>query len=537
MTHVFAEVNELSLGVFSIVIAITLGITFWAAKRSRTAEGFFTAERSITGGQNGFAISGDFMSASTFLGVTGLVFLVGMDGTLILVSSLLSFLVVLFLIAERMRNAGKFTTADVLAFRLRERPARTAAAVNTLTIAGLYLMAQLLGAGVLIQALAGISFPLAVVITGTFMIIYVVFGGMLATTWVQIVKAGLLLACGFGLLVAILIESKFSISSVLTQATERHPEGDAILSHGLLFPTDNPLDTISYVLTFALGTAGLPHILIRFFTVPDAQAARKSVVWATVIIGSFYLIVVLIGYAARAYLPDESVTAAGESGNLAGPLLAQEFGGGAGSVGGDIALALVSAVAFATILAVVAGLVISASGAVAHDLWSNVIRKGRVSDDEEVKVARVSSIALGVIAIVLTVIVGAGTNITVLVALAFSVAASANFPPLLLALSWRRFNTMGAVVGAASGLIASLVVIFLGPNVMDDPVINLSQTAIISVPIGFLGCWLGTMLSEERGAERSYHEMLVRSETGIGAEEAHAITKRARTKGEPEGVS
>jgi cation/acetate symporter len=519
---ILADVNELSLAVFSVVIAVTLVITYWAAKRSRTAEGFFTAERGITGGQNGFAISGDFMSASTFLGVTGLVFLVGMDGTLILVSSLLSFLVVLFLLAERMRNAGKFTTADVLAFRLRERPARTAAAVNTLTIAGLYLMAQLLGAGVLIQELAGISFWLSVVITGSFMMIYVIFGGMLATTWVQIVKAGLLLTCGIALLIAILIKSGFSISGVLSDATNRHPDGDAIMSHGLLFPTDNPLNTISYILAFALGTAGLPHILIRFFTVPDAQAARKSVVWATMIIGSFYLIVVLIGFAARAYLPDEGVEAAGSSGNLAGPLLAQEFGGGVGSVGGDIALALVSAVAFATILAVVAGLVISASGAVAHDLWSNVVRKGRTAEGEEVRVARVAALTIGIISILLTIIVGAGTNITVLVALAFTVAASANFPPLLLALSWRRFNTMGAVIGALAGLIASLVGILLGPNVMDDPVLDMAYPAIISVPIGFLGCWLGTMLTKERGAERSYHELMVRSETGIGAEEAHA---------------
>jgi cation/acetate symporter len=448
---ILAEVNELSLAIFSVVIAITLVITYWAAKRSRTAEGFFTAERSISGGQNGFAISGDFMSASTFLGVTGLVFLAGMDGTLILVSSLLSFLVVLFLLAERMRNAGKFTTADVLAFRLRERPARTTAAINTLTIAGLYLMAQLLGAGVLIQELAGIDFWLAVVITGTFMMIYVVFGGMLATTWVQIVKAGLLLTCGFALLIAILIKSGFSISGMLTQAIERHPDGDAILSHGLLFPSDNPLNTISYVLAFALGTAGLPHILIRFFTVPDARAARKSVVWATMIIGTFYLIVVVIGFAARAYLSDAAVEAAGTSGNLAGPLLAQEFGGGVDSVGGDIALALVSAVAFATILAVVAGLVISASGAVAHDLWSNVIKKGRTVEGEEVRVARGASVTIGVISIILTIIVGAGTNITVLVALAFTVAASANFPPLFLALSWRRFNTMGAVIGALAG--------------------------------------------------------------------------------------
>ena len=518
-------VNELSLAVFSVVIAVTLAITYWAAKRSRTAEGFFTAERGISGGQNGFAISGDFMSASTFLGVTGLVFLVGMDGTLILVSSLLSFLVVLFLLAERMRNAGKFTTADVLAFRLRERPARTAAAINTLVIAGLYLMAQLLGAGVLIQALAGVDFWVAVALTGTFMMIYVVFGGMLATTWVQIVKAGLLLTCGVVLLIAILIKSGFSISSVLTTATERHPDGDAILSHGVLFPMDQPLNTISYLLAFVLGTAGLPHILIRFFTVPDAQAARKSVVWATTIIGSFYLIVVLIGFAARAYLPPEGVEAAGTSGNLAGPLLAQEFGGGVGTFGGDIALALVSAVAFATILAVVAGLVISASGAVAHDLWSNVIKKGKTTEGEEVRAARVTSVVIGVIAILLTIIVGAGTNITVFVALAFSVAASANFPPLLLALSWRRFNTTGAVVGALAGLISALVVIFLGPNVMDDPVINLSYSAIISVPIGFLGCYLGTVLSTERGAERSYHELMVRSETGIGAEEAATATR------------
>jgi cation/acetate symporter len=514
-----AELNVEAVSIFAIVVAITLGITYWASKRTRDATTFWAAGRGITGAQNGFAIAGDYMSAASFLGIAGLIFLFGFDGFLYSVGFLVAFLIVLFLLAERMRNSGKFTMADVLSFRLNERPARTAAALGTLVVAGFYLIAQMVGAGALIQALVGIDFSVAVLLTGGFMLCYVVFGGMLATTWVQIVKAILLMTATIVLSLFVLGKMGWNPVDLFNRAQEQSDDGGAYLAPGLRFT--NPIDTISLGIALLLGTAGLPHILMRFFTVPNAKAARSSVVWAVGLIGAFYVMTTFLGFGARALLGESGTTGAvDEAGNLAAPLLAQNVGGGAGTVGGDAFLAIIAAVAFATILAVVAGLVISASGAVAHDVWSNVIRKGRDSENEEVTVARIAAFAIGAISIAIAVIGGSDLNVSYMVGLAFAVAASANFPALLLALTWPRFNTTGAVTGVLFGVISSVGLVLVGPDVRTaNPLIELSQPAIISVPLGFIGCIVGTLLSrQEVKAERQFGELHVRSETGLGAE-------------------
>ena len=520
---VLAEVNTTALPIFGVILAITLGITYWASKRTSTTTQFWAAGRGISGVQNGFAIAGDYMSAASFLGIAGLIFLFGFDGFVYSVGFLVAFLTVLFLLAERMRNAGKFTIADVLAFRLKERPARVAAALGTLAVVGFYLIAQMVGAGVIIQALVGIDFSIAVILTGACMLVYVVAGGMLATTWVQIIKAVLLMTGALVMTLFVLERVGWNPIELFNKSAANHPEKDAYLAPGLNFT--NPIDTISLGLALVLGTAGLPHILMRFFTVPDAKAARKSVLWAMGLIGAFYLMTTALGFGARAILGQGGVEAAGTGGNLAAPNLAQELGGGAETAGGDIFLAFIAAVAFATILAVVAGLVISASGAMAHDVWSNVIRKGKDSDREEVWVGRIAALGIGAIAIAIALIGGAGLNVAFMVGLAFAVAASATFPALLLALTWRRFNTTGAVTGVLFGVISSIGLIILSPTVWPGPdsegsPFGLSNPGIISIPLGFIGCWLGTMLSREEVAERTFDELYVRSETGLGAEQA-----------------
>jgi cation/acetate symporter len=524
-----ADVNAEALLIFGIVLAITLGVTFWASKRARGTVGFYAAGRQITGAQNGLAISGDYLSAASFLGIAGLIFLYGFDGFLYSIGFLVAFLTVMFLLAERMRNAGKFTIADVLAFRLRERPARTAAALGTLAVVAFYLIAQMVGAGVLIEKLVGINFSLAVLLTGVFMLCYVVFGGMVATTWVQIIKACLLMAGITVMSLFVLGKVGFNPIELFNKAdANKGPESTFSLGPGTFLP--KPIDTVSLGLALVLGTAGLPHILMRFFTVPDAKAARGSVVWAMFIIGFFYLLTTFIGFGARAFLGEGGVEAAGTAGNLAAPNLAAFLGGGEGTFGGDLFLAVIAGVAFATILAVVAGLVLSASAAVSHDIWSNIIRKGKDSEHEEVIVAKVAAFAIGAIAILVAIIGGSGLNVSFMVGLAFAVAASANFPALLLALTWRRFNTTGAVTGVLFGVVSSIALVIVSPKVWPgaDTVTGspigweLSNPGIVSIPLGFVGCWLGTMLSRERGAERTYHELFVRSETGLGAEKAVA---------------
>jgi cation/acetate symporter len=533
-----AGVQALPLAIFGVVLAGTLGITYWASKRTSTATEFYAAGRSVTGIQNGWAIAGDYMSASSFLGFAGLVFLFGVDAFVSLMAALVAFVPVLLFLAERMRNSGKYTLADVLAFRLRERPARMAAATGTLAVLLVYLVAQMVGAGVLIQALIGISFTPAVVIVGAFMLAYVIFGGMLATTWVQIIKAVILMAAGVLLTVMVLAKVGFSPGELFTRAAANHPAKSGYLHPGLQF--DTKLGMLSFGIAFLLGTAGLPHILVRFFTVPDAKAARGSVGWAVFLIGAFYIMVMIVGVGARAILGQAGEKAAGKAGNLAIPTLAEALGGGAGSTGGQIFLAVISAVALATILAVVAGLVISASGAVAHDLWSNVVRTGHATDERaELWVAKIAAASIGALAIVLAIAGGAGFNVSALVGLAFCIAASANFPALLFALFWRRFNTAGAVTGVLTGVLVSAVLIVLSrpvwpgaDSVTGSPLgsLALDNPAIFCIPLGFIGCIVGTLLGRERDTERSFHELFVRSETGLGAEGVTARVRRPRAR-------
>lgn len=513
--------NATRLIFFAVILAVTIGITVWASRRTTTSTEFFAAGRTVTGRQNGLAIAGDLMSAATFLGFTGLIYLAGFDGWILATAAIFSFLLILMLFAERMRNAGQYTIADVLSFRLSRRPVRAAAASTTLVVVVFYLIAQLVGAGLLIRALTGLSFAPAVVLTGAAMLAYVVFGGMLATTWVQIVKAVLLLLVGFAMSFAILWKFQFNVLEMFDTAASRHPLGDNFLGPGGSNP--NPLNTLSSVVAYAIGTAALPHILIRFFTVPDAQSARKSVGWAVGFIGTFFVMTSIIGYGARALLPSGSEPATA-GGNLTAPLLAQQLGGGDGSFGGDVFIALVSAIAFATILAVVAGLLLSASGAISHDLWFNVFRPNATAAEREgTAIARASALSVGVVAIVLTIALGDSLNVALLVGLALSIAASANFPALVLCLGWRRFNTVGAVVGILGGLAASVLLIVLGPQVWpggpEAAPFPLTFPVLVSIPFGFLCCWLGTMLSARRREDEStYFELLVRSQTGIGAE-------------------
>jgi cation/acetate symporter len=522
-----AAINVEALVIFGIVLSITLGVTYWASKRAQSTVGFYAASRQITGPQNGLAISGDYLSAASFLGIAGLIFIYGFDGFLYSIGFLVAFLTVMFLLAERMRNAGKFTIADVLSFRLREKPARTAAALGTMAVVGFYLIAQMVGAGLIIEKLVGISFTPAVIMTGLLMLCYVIFGGMVATTWVQIIKAVLLMT-------GITVMSIFVLNRVgwnpveLFNRAESNTTQESTFSLGPGTFLASPIDTVSLGLALVLGTAGLPHILMRFFTVPNAKAARSSVVWAMFLIGFFYLLTTFIGFGARAFLGQAGVSPDDPQGNLAAPNLAEFLGGGAGTFGGDLFLAIIAGVAFATILAVVAGLVLSASGAMAHDIWSSIVRKGKDSDHEEVVVAKIAAFAIGGVAILIAVIGGSGLNVSFMVGLAFAVAASANFPALLMALTWRRFNTTGAVTGVLFGVISSIFLVIISPKVWPGPdseggmlaFYSLANPGIISIPLGFVGCWLGTVLSTERGAERSYHELYVRSETGLGAEQA-----------------
>ena len=383
----------------------------------------------------------------------------------------------------------------------------------------------MVGAGVLIEALVGIDFSLAVLFTGGFMLIYVIFGGMLATTWVQIIKAILLMTATIVLTLFVLNEVSWNPVDLFNEARDKSPEGDAYLKPGLFLAS--PIDTVSLGIGLVLGTAGLPHILLRFFTVPDAKAARSSVMWAVVLIGAFYVMTTALGFGARVVLGEEGVEAAGTGGNLAAPLLAEEMGGGAGTFGGDLFLAVIAAVAFVTILAVVAGLVLSASAAMSHDVWSNIVRHGRDSEHEEVLVARIAAVTIGAVAILIAILGGPGLNVSFMVGLAFAVAASANFPALLLSLTWRRFNTTGAVSGVLVGTFSSILLVIISPKVWPGPdsegglfgFYDLANPGIISVPLGFLGCWLGTVLSrKESRAEHSFDELYVRSETGLVAE-------------------
>jgi cation/acetate symporter len=532
---------SVSLAVFLVFVAATLGITYWASKRSRGAGAYFAAGRRITAWQNGFAVAGDFMSAASFLGVVGLIALQGFDAFLYSVGGFIAFVAILLLVAEPLRNSGKYTVGDVLAYRLRPRPVRALAALTTLTIVFFYMVAQMVGAGALVTVLfsgSGISYNAAVTGVGILMILYVVFGGMLATTWVQIIKAMLLCTCTLGLTLLLLGRFHFHLGEFFSAASRigYHRNGQLIVSDflqpGLRYkPPYGPLDLVSLAFIFAFGTAGLPHVLVKFYTVPDARTARQSVVWAMVLIGSFYVMTSGLGLGAAAVVgPDYILTHGGT--NMGGPLLAQ-------ALGGDILLAVVSAVAFATILAVVAGLTISASTSFAHDFWMNVVHHGvERHPDESVLVARIAALTVGAVSIVAAIVMGPGSNAGILATFGMATAASANFPVLVLSIFWRRFNTAGAVAGLSVGLVATLGLLLAGPNFMGvdpsntanaarhliqaKPWFPLENVGIASVPLGFLAAWVATLLSKEPSAEAKFNELMVRANTGLGAEKAAA---------------
>jgi len=516
---------SLSLFMFLSFVAVTLGVTWWAARRSTGSSAYFAAGRSLTAWQNGIAVAGDYMSAASFLGIAGIIAFQGYDGFMYSVGWLVAYLTVLLVVAEPLRNAGKYTMADVLAYRLSPRPVRAMGALSTLTVSTFYMIAQMVGAGALVSLLlrdTGITYRSAVIGIGILMIVYVVFGGMLATTWVQIIKAILLMSGT--ILLSILVLKHFGFSFVrffeaVAQVTYHDAAGNVVtqnfLTPGLRYkPPYGALDLISLGMALIFGTAGLPHILVRFYTVPDARTARGSVVWAMAIIGTFYILTTFLGFGAATIIGRDFIAANGGT-NMSAPLLAR-------SIGGDLFFAFISAIAFATILAVVAGLTISASTSFAHDFWTNVLHHGReMKPGEEVRVARVTAFVVGAVSIVLAILLGPTANVAFLVALAFAVAASANLPAIVLSLFWPRFNTRGAVAGLATGLVSSLVLIMISPSLMkSNPIFPLENPGIVSIPLGFLGAIVGTLLGREPSAEEKYAELTVRANTGIGAEKA-----------------
>ncbi len=503
--------RALGLLIFVAILGLTLWITYWAARRTRTTSDFYAADSQLTAAQNGFALAGDWMSAAAFLGFTGLTALYGMDGSLYAVGALVAFLTILFLVAEPLRNTGRYTLGDVLAFRMQRPEARLAAVVGSIVVNLAYLVPQMAGGGALIKLLLGVPYEVSIVVVGIGMVVYVAFGGMLATTWVQIVKAVLLL--GTAAVLVLLILARFGFNPVAVFDAVEACYGARMLAPGNFLK--HPLDQLSLGLSFALGTAGLPHVMTRFYTVPDAQTARRSVIWLMFLAGSFFLVTTLVGFASAALVGQDAIRAADRGGNLALPLLAQYLGGGPDSIGGQIFLSFVAAVAFATILAVVSGLTLATSGAIAHDFYVNVLKRGQVSEGEQVRVARLSTIGVGIVAIGLGLL-AQGLNVAVLVILAISIAASANFPVIVLALFWRRFNTTGVVCGMAAGLVSSVVFALIGPAFLGAgalfPIVN---PGILSMPIGFLGAVLGTcMRGRDPAGEAHFDEVLFRAQTG-----------------------
>ncbi|MFF1870826.1 cation acetate symporter [Streptomyces sp. CB03911] len=517
---------------FGLFVLATLGITVWAGRQTKDASDFYAGGRGFTGFQNGLAISGDYMSAASFLGIAGAIALFGYDGFLYSIGFLVAWLVALLLVAEPLRNSGRYTMADVLAFRMRQRPVRTAAGISTIVVSIFYLLAQMVGAGSLVALLLGVEGGAAkrwtIVAVGALMVVYVAIGGMKGTTWVQIVKAVLLIAGTALMTVLVLAKYHFNISALLGAAGEASGKGAHFLEPGLKYGVTGTtkLDFLSLGLALVLGTAGLPHILVRFYTVPTARAARKSVLWAIGIIGGFYLMTLALGFGAAALVGPKVIKASNAAGNTAAPLLAENLGGGAGSTGGAILLAVISAVAFATILAVVAGLTLASSASFAHDLYANVIRRGKVSEKEEVRSAKLAAVAIGAVAIVLSIF-AEKLNTAALVALAFAVAASANLPTLLYSLFWKRFNTRGAVCSVYGGLLSSVLLVVFSTVVSGKPTsllphsdfhwFPLENPGLVSIPVGFLLGWIGTLLSKEEADPAKYAELEVRSLTGLGA--------------------
>ncbi|OBK49696.1 cation acetate symporter [Mycobacterium sp. 1081908.1] len=523
-----------NIAIFAVFVLITLYVVIRASRRNATATEFFTADRAFSGPQNGIAIAGDYLSAASFLGIAGAIAVYGYDGFLYSIGFLVAWLVALLLVAELIRNTGKFTMADVLSFRLRQRPVRLVAAVSTLTVSLFYLLAQMAGAGGLVALLLNVKGRLGesivIAVVGVLMIVYVLVGGMKGTTWVQIIKAVLLILGAAAMTVMVLAKYGMNFSDILgsAQSAVSHATTKGVSSRNVLAPgaqyggsTTSKINLLSLGLALVLGTAGLPHVLMRFYTVPNAKEARRSVVWAIGLIGAFYLFTLALGYGAAAIVgPDRILKAAGGQ-NSAAPLLAFHLGG-------VVLLGVISAVAFATILAVVAGLTITASTSFAHDIYASLIKRHKVTESEQVRVSRITAIVLGIFGIALGILAN-GQNVAFLVALAFAVAASANLPTILYSLYWQRFNTRGALWSMYGGLISTIVLIVFSPAVSgaktamipgaDFAWFPLSNPGILSIPLAFVLGIVGTLSSPDRGDPVRNAEMEVRALTGIGAEQ------------------
>lgn len=514
---------------FLIFVGGTLMITYWAAKRTKTASDFYTAGGGITGFQNGMAIAGDYMSAASFLGISGLVYLAGYDGLIYSIGFLVGWPIILFLLSERLRNLGKYTFADVASFRLKQEPIRILAAFGAIATVILYLIAQMVGSGKLIELLFGLPYEYAVVLVGVLMILYVTFGGMLATTWVQIIKAFLLLSGATFMAIAVLYNFDFSFEKLFKAAVDIHDKGLDIMSPGGL--VSDPISAISLGVALMFGTAGLPHILMRFFTVSDAKEARKSVFFATGFIGYFYILTFIIGFGAIVlvlknpeYLDMAKQAISGGSPLIGGKNMAAIHLSHA--VGGDYFLGFISAVAFATILAVVSGLTLAGASAISHDLYANVVKKGVCDEAKEMKVSKIATVVLGVVAIALG-IAFEQQNIAFVVGLAFAIAASANFPVLFLSMFWSKLTTRGAVVGGSLGLVTAMLLVILGPIVWVDILGNAEAIfpykypALFSVTVAFVSIWLISITDNSKRATQdreAFEAQDIRSQTGIGAE-------------------
>lgn len=521
--------NISAIVMFLIFVGATLGITYWAAKRTKSAKDFYTAGGGITGFQNGMAIAGDYMSAASFLGISGLVYMKGYDGLIYSIGFLVGWPIILFMIAEPLRNLGKYTFADVASYRLQQTPIRTLAASGSIATVILYLIAQMVGSGKLIQLLFGLSYEMAVVLVGVLMILYVTFGGMLATTWVQIIKAFLLLSGASFMAIAVMAHYDFSFGSLFEHATQL--KGDKIMSPGGL--VSDPISAISLGIALMFGTAGLPHILMRFFTVSDAKEARKSVFYATGFIGYFYILTFIIGFGAivMVFQKPEYLDAAKHAVDGSYPIL-----GGSNmaaihlshAVGGDFFLGFISAVAFATILAVVSGLTLAGASAISHDLYASVFRKGRVDSMAEMKVSKIATIVLGIIAIIVG-IAFENQNIAFVVGLAFAIAASANFPILFLSMYWRGLTTRGAVIGGALGLGSAIILVILSPvvwkSILGNPaaIFPYEYPALFSMTLAFVATWFFSITDKSQAAkdeQELFDAQYIRAQTGIGAEGA-----------------
>jgi cation/acetate symporter len=520
-----------ALAIFGAFVVLTLGITYWAAMRTRSAKDFYAAGGGITGLQNGLAIAGDYMSAASFLGISALVFSFGYYGLIYSIGFLVGWPIIMFLMAEPLRNLGRFTFADVASYRLQATPIRAMAATGTLVTVAFYLIAQMVGAGQLIELLFGLPYLYAVVFVGIMMIIYVTFGGMIATTWVQIIKAGLLLFGATLMSLLVLAQYGFDFNALVAKAIEVHPKHDAIMLPGA--QVASPISAISLGMALMFGTAGLPHILMRFFTVGNAKEARKSVFWATTFIGYFYILTFIIGFGAIILVGPNPIY------HVAGDVKGALLGGGnmpaihlAHAVGGDLMKGFIAAVAFATILAVVSGLTLSGASAVSHDLYASVFRHGRVDEAAETRAARITTVILGIVAIVLGVIFEK-VNVAFMVGLAFAVAASANFPVLLLSMTWKNLTTRGAFIGGFAGLISAVVLTIFSPGIWEAVLGNpkgsaffiYASPAIFTMPLAFLCCWVFSITDNSREAAReraAFDAQYVRSQTGIGAEGAAA---------------